>query len=159
MAGFIAACLGRDDAFLRDVAEKGKAMVWPLPNVWLGVSVENQHWADIRIPLLLETPAAVRFISAEPLLGPIVLRGEGWSYFPFTWPLPSGEQREAGLDWVIVGGESGRNARPMDHVWAQSIRDQCRAAGVAYFGKQDVSPGSKKLPLPGDLGDQEFPLT
>ena len=90
-----------------------------LPNVWLGTSVENQGWADERIPYLLETPAAVRFLSMEPLLGPVDIS-------PFA----------AALDWVIVGGESGPNARPMSSEWVRSIRDQCQEAGVAFFFKQ-----------------------
>lgn len=98
---------------------------WPLPNVWLGVSTEDQHWAQIRIPVLLATPAAVRFVSAEPLLGALRLHG--------SW---LGELGSGGLDWVIVGGESGRAARPMRPGWARSLRDQCQAAGVAFFFKQ-----------------------
>ena len=108
---------------------------WPLPNVWLGVSVENQHFADERIPLLLETPAAVRFISAEPLLGPVDLR---------DWPKmfrndhvldPTGIAYNS-LDWVIVGGESGPRLRPTDPAWIRLLRDQCVAAGVPFFFKQ-----------------------
>lgn len=94
-------------------------LTWPLPNLWLGVSVEDQRWADIRIPALLATPAAVRWISAEPLLGPVDLAG----YLP-------------GLDWVVAGGESGRGARPMHADWARSLRDQCQQAGVPFFMKQ-----------------------
>lgn len=90
-----------------------------LPNVWLGVSIENQAYADKRIPALLDTPAAVRFVSAEPLLGPV--------YLPHFLP---------GLDWVIVGGESGPGARPMHPAWALSIRDQCIDADVPFFFKQ-----------------------
>jgi len=97
------------------------------PNVWLGVSVENQEQADKRIPVLMNTPAAVRFLSCEPLLGPIDFR-----------KVPSFNR--IGLDlrgwWVIVGGESGSNARPMHPDWARSIRDQCQAAGVPFFFKQ-----------------------
>lgn len=89
-------------------------------NVWLGVSVENQHFADERIPLLLDTPAVVRWISAEPLLGPIDMdMPRGWC-----------------LDWVVCGGESGSNARPMHPEWARSLRDQCAAVGVPFFFKQ-----------------------
>jgi protein gp37 len=104
---------------------------WPLPNVWLGVSAEDQRRADQRIPDLLATPAAIRFVSAEPLLGPIDfgrmqdgLPDNAW----LTW-LDT-------LDWIIVGGESGPNARPMHPDWARSIRDQCAAAGTAFFFKQ-----------------------
>uniref|UniRef100_A0AAU8GM25 Methyltransferase n=1 Tax=Mycobacterium phage Farewell TaxID=3158893 RepID=A0AAU8GM25_9CAUD len=93
-----------------------------LPNVWLGVSTENQKWADIRIPALLDTPAAVRFISAEPLLGPINLRRE-WGYGP-------------GIDWIIVGGESGPGARPMHPDWARALRDQRNTVGAAFLFKQ-----------------------
>ena len=100
---------------------------WPLPNVWLGVSVENQQTADERIPLLLQTPAAVRFVSAEPLLGAIDLCRYCAPNFPCDWP---------GLDWVIVGGESGPKARPCYMAWILSIKDQCQAAGVPVFIKQ-----------------------
>lgn len=101
------------------------------PNVWLGVSVEDQATADERIPVLLDTPAAVRFISAEPLLGPVDL-------FPTcAYNAPGdGELVWKGPDWVIVGGESGPRARPFDLAWARSIRDQCREAGVSVFVKQ-----------------------
>jgi protein gp37 len=100
-----------------------------LPNVWCGVSVENQHFADERIPVLLETPAAVRWISAEPLLGPI-------SFGEVMRALPPGHLYWPPLDWVVCGGESGPNARPMHPDWARSLRDQCQAAGVPFFFKQ-----------------------
>jgi protein gp37 len=93
------------------------SLLWPLPNVWLGTSIADQATADERIPHLRDTPAAVRFISAEPLLG-------------LTIP------DLTGIDWVIVGGESGPGARPMHPAWPRSLRDQCIAAGVAYFFKQ-----------------------
>lgn len=113
---------------------------WPLPNVWLGVSVENQRWADERIPLLLDTPADVRFVSYEPALEAV----------DFTrWV--SGCRSKAGntgcvrcqngnrlpsADWVIVGGESGTGARPFHIAWARHVIDQCKEAGVAVFVKQ-----------------------
>lgn len=106
--------------------------VWPLPNVWLGVSTEDQKWADIRIPALLETPAAVRFISAEPLIGPITLSADAIGRYYGGDP----REDERGLDWVIVGGESGRGARPMHPDWARSLRDQCTSAGVPFLFKQ-----------------------
>jgi protein gp37 len=106
--------------------------VIPLPNVWLGVSTERQHEADERIPHLLQTPAAVRFISAEPLLGPINL----FDYIGPWGPTPQSLQAPPELDWVIVGGESGADARPMHPAWARWLRDQCAAAGVAFFFKQ-----------------------
>lgn len=108
---------------------------WPLRNVWLGVSTEDQARADERIPDLLDTPAAIRFVSAEPLLGPIdfymtsdamPVEGHPWRNGPIL----------QGIDWIIVGGESGSDARPMHPDWARSIRDQCAAAGVAFFFKQ-----------------------
>lgn len=114
----------------------------PLPNVWLGVSVEDQSAADERIPLLLQTPAAVRWISAEPLLGPVSLR---WlAAFPESAPHtaqhPSGRTNHLDglrrLDWVVVGGESGPKARPMHLDWARSLRDQCAAEGVPFLFKQ-----------------------
>ncbi|TYB71151.1 phage Gp37/Gp68 family protein [Nonomuraea sp. PA05] len=101
--------------------------VRPLPNVQIGVSVEDQKWADLRIPILLDTPhIAVRWISAEPLLGRIVLRSEWLD----PWKNP------ATLDWVVAGGESGPQARPMHPDWARGLRDQCVAAGVPFFFKQ-----------------------
>lgn len=110
------------------------------PHVWLGTSVENQHWADIRIPLLLGIPATVRFLSCEPLLGPVDLR---------NWLVPRGHviglvsawgdqsfNTKPPLNWVIAGGESGPGARPMHPDWVRSLRDQCQAAGVSFHFKQ-----------------------
>lgn len=118
---------------------------YPLPNVWIGVSVENQHFADERIPLLLDTPAAVRFISAEPLLESLDLSYCPWPTdrprFPETDDLSDGRDplRMIGgsrLDWVIVGGESGAGARPFNIAWARSIVAQGKIAGVPVFVKQ-----------------------
>jgi protein gp37 len=131
---------------------------WPLPNVWLGVSVENQAAADERIPLLLKTPAAVRFVSAEPLLGAVdmtlavdgcpmrgrievgtydTLAGSWWPALGNADAEYRGRQEELPhLDWVICGGESGPGARPMHPDWARSLRDQCKAASVPFFFKQ-----------------------
>jgi protein gp37 len=114
---------------------------WPYKNVWLGVSVENQETADERIPLLLQCPAAVRWISAEPLLGPIDLTGEYLrdrcgGVYPFTLPREHRTTRLDLLDWVVAGGESGPGARPMHPDWARSLRDQCAAAGVPFLFKQ-----------------------
>lgn len=105
-----------------------------LPNVWLGVSVEDQKRADKRIPVLLDTPGAVRFISAEPLLGPVDLGYREPCDHPRHPCLDIGCWRA--LDWVIVGGESGPGARPMHPDWARSLRDQCADAGVRFFFKQ-----------------------
>lgn len=128
----------------------------PLPNVWLGVSVEDQTRALERIPDLLATPAAVRWLSCEPLLGPIYLTdiADGGSTVldPECWgdcdcsslfgPDP-GCRRLGGdgtltrkIDWVVVGGESGPGARPMHPAWARDLRDQCAAAHVPFFFKQ-----------------------
>jgi protein gp37 len=109
---------------------------WPLPNVWFGVSAENQKTADDRLSILLELPAAVRFASLEPLL-------EETS----VWAFLKGGVRDRslailggaplpGLDWVIVGGESGTGARPFDIAWAEQLVKQCRTAGVPIFVKQ-----------------------
>jgi protein gp37 len=120
----------------------------PLPNVWLGTSCEDQATADERIPLLLDTPAAIRFVSAEPLLGPInflnylrppsSLPGRVVMLRPGEWIIdPDGAHTIwRGLDQIIVGGESGPNARPMHPRWACDIADQCQAASVPYFFKQ-----------------------
>ena len=119
-------------ARMQGIAGRG----WPLPNVWLGTSVEDQQRADERIPHLLRTPAAVRFLSCEPLLGQVDLIP--YLAPPNPDPLPiDGDFRIAGdLHWVIIGGESGQNARACEVAWVRSIRDQCRAAGVPVFVKQ-----------------------
>ena len=107
---------------------------WPLPNVWLGVSVENQAAADERIPDLLATPAALRWLSCEPLLGPVDLRR-----FENLFMRSAKDTREVALpfvDWIVAGGESGRSARPMHPDWARRLRDQCAAADVPFFFKQ-----------------------
>ncbi len=118
---------------------------WPLPNVWLGVSVEDQERADERIPHLLRTPAAVRFLSVEPLLGPVDLH-------PFlsppglrtliasmpkgAFPLPGHLTPRPSVDWVIVGGESGPGARPCDLDWIYGVVGPCAIAGTPVFVKQ-----------------------
>lgn len=103
---------------------------FPLPNVWLGVSVEDQRRALERIPDLLATPAAVRWLSCEPLLEEISLRDDSWST---DWMQEPGLP---GIDWVVAGGESGPGARPMHPDWPRALRDQCAAAGVPFFFKQ-----------------------
>jgi protein gp37 len=112
---------------------------WPLPNIWLGVSVEDQKTADERIPLLLETPAARRVISAEPLLGPIdltVLDYSGWRLDALRGTCEPHSVAFAHIDQVIAGGESGDKARPSHPDWFRSLRDQCQQAGTAFFFKQ-----------------------
>lgn len=93
---------------------------WPLPHLWLGVSAENQKTANKRIPYLLSIPAAVRFLSCEPLLGPIDLKKASFE----------------NVDWVIIGGESGPGARPLHPDWVLSLRDQCQASKIPFFFKQ-----------------------
>ena len=148
---------------------------WPLPNVWLGVSAEDQRRADERVPDLLATPAVVRFVSAEPLLGPI-----DFEAMPFAdgdprhrWSALTGqaimhatgedgrpnftvrmtEAIKPCLDWVIVGGESGPGARPMHPDWARQIRDACAAAGVAFHFKQW---GSWKAEIDREVQDPDW---
>lgn len=101
---------------------------WPLSNVWLGVSVEHQEAADERIPELLKTPAAVRFLSCEPLLGPVVLERDELHTYLY----------DDGLHWVIAGCESGHGARPCKVEWLRGLRDQCKIANVPFFLKQAV---------------------
>ncbi len=100
------------------------------PHIWLGVSVEDQATADERIPLLLDTPAGVRFVSVEPMLGPVSLASH-----------------HSGIDWVICGAESGPDRRPFDPAWAADLYRECKRAGVAYFGKQasGLRPGAPLL--------------
>ena len=138
---------------------------WPLPNVWLGVSVEDQRRADERIPLLVQTPAAVRFLSCEPLLGSIDLdqwldvglqvwlvdkqdtcHGSEAGWHLWTHPITGLKDWRPGIDWVIVGGESGAKRRLFEIDWARSIRDQCQAADVAFFYKQGggIRPGMNR---------------
>jgi protein gp37 len=119
--------------------------------VWLGATIVNQEEADRDIPKLLDTPAAVRFLSMEPLLGPVLLSAydhdflEGWTVEPVCCGRPGSEccgcpdpsqVQTPRIDWVIVGGESGQGARPMHPDWVRSLRDQCAAAGVPYLFKQ-----------------------
>lgn len=133
---------------------KGK---WPLPNLWLGVSVEDQATANERVPLLLDAPAAVRWISAEPLLGAVELTRINGCPTDYRY-MDSGCvdalrcTHPSKIDWVVVGGESGPGARPMHPEWARSLRDQCVWAGVPFLFKQwgEFSP-SPDGGLPDDL--------
>jgi protein gp37 len=120
----------------------------PLKNVWLGVSAERQPEYDERASYLVRTPAAVRYISAEPLLGPIDLLAK-----------PRAEDALGFLDWVIVGGESGRNARPMSIQWARELRDQCKDTHVEFFFKQwgEWAPaGSQPSETPGHFAFGDY---
>lgn len=116
---------------------------WPLPNVWQGVSVESQKYADERVPELLLVPAAVRWVSYEPALGGvdftrIALLGAAGAINlnALTGEVASGPWRYHRLDWIVVGGESGPGARAFDVAWARKVRDGCATHGVAYFFKQ-----------------------
>ena len=118
---------------------------WPLPNVWLGVSVEDQARANLRVPALLDTPAAVRWLSCEPLLGPVRLdymdidHGRFYQVNTLTGrntDMARPCEDVTSIDWVVVGGESGPGARPMHPDWARQLRDQCVEAGVPFLFKQ-----------------------
>lgn len=175
MRGYMAADL-RPDAIEAAGQEFGWCHAntdnWPPSNVWLGVSAEDQERADERILELLQTPAAVRFVSLEPLLGPIDLNfigrlGETRSVLgcrPCIWKQETATTQsgphtcslhEQRLDWVIVGGESGPNARPCDVSWIRSILHQCQEAGVNCFVKQLGSNPVSQL-CPGDPMDLVF---
>ncbi|MBX9907452.1 MAG: phage Gp37/Gp68 family protein [Beijerinckiaceae bacterium] len=136
-----------------------RAVMMPLPNVWLGVSAEDQRRADERIPDLLATPAAIRFVSAEPLLGPIdFMRIRRPSPLGSMSALPCEPGQSATLDWIIVGGESGPGARHMEDAWAESIVQQCAAAGTAAFVKQMGGPVKARMrPIPAHLMVRQFP--
>ena len=160
---------------------------WPLPNVWLGVTAENQEAADERIPYLLETPAVVRFVSCEPMLEPVDLSYDGLGIMcpecggtgeitdpehPMhpdktleppdeNWCLACcGDPAPVvvGVDWVICGGESGPGARLMDPDWARLLRDQCRDVGVPFFMKQmSGTTKHERENIPPDLMIRDFP--
>lgn len=160
MHEFILGLPQRAQTFRLWVANGGE---WPLSNVWLGVTCENQQAADERIPILLQTPAAVRFVSCEPLLKPVnleryisrcierrktVMCEDGYHKVCIggravkengvvicTCECHGNKQAEK-VDWVIVGGETGPNARPMHPDWVRNLRDQCQEAGVPFFLKQ-----------------------
>lgn len=130
-------------AYDLDERVEGGCLSWPLPNVWLGVSVEDQARADQRIPDLLATPAAVRWLSCEPLLGPVDLTDmttEGCTWLNALEGRmhvgPAVIEADSKLDWIVAGGESGPGARPMHPDWARSLRNQCAGAGVPFFFKQ-----------------------
>lgn len=147
---------------------------WPIRNVWLGVSTEDQQRGDWRIPDLLATPAAVRFVSAEPLLGAIDLTGTvyndhtGYSHQGFLRDRAEPDDyrfHATKIDWVIVGGESGPDARPMHPDWVRGLRYQCAAAAVPFFFKQwgYYRAFDFRTPLPSwqrryAVGSRSFPI-
>jgi len=150
--------LTKRSARLRTLAP---SLPWP-DNVWMGVSAEDQRRADERIPHLLTVPARVRFISAEPLLGAVDITdlacgGNALAGCEASW---DGETRNVRppISWVIVGGESGPGARPMDLEWARSLRDQCQSAAAPFFMKQmSAHAGADKKAIPDDLRIREVP--
>jgi len=140
-----------------------------LSHVWLGITAENQEQAEKRIPVLLNTPAAVRFVSVEPMLRPVDLTRIRWGRIDTSrwrisgveawslnntlqsWPADRLNPEKVGIDWVICGAETGLGKRPMRMEWAYDLRDQCKAAGVPFFFKKD-SDGN----CPDDM-PREFP--
>jgi protein gp37 len=130
--------LTKRPANIRRLVPPGWLQAWP-ERVWIGTSVETQAWADVRIPLLLKVLAAVRFLSVEPLLGPVRLSLDG-------------------IGWVIVGGESGPGYRPMALDWLEGAVVQCQAAGVSIWVKQDSGPREgRQGRIPAHLWIQEHP--
>jgi protein gp37 len=174
----VARDLGHTFKFRGMDGQEYSLLPWPIPSVWLGTSVENQECADQRIPHLLKVPAAVRFLSCEPLLGPVnptrlwLPDRSGW-WNALDGRLTVKATTDAGqefwaeteksitgrINWVIVGGESGPGARPFELDWARSIQDQCDAAGVPLFVKQDSGRRpSQQGRIPLELWNRkEFP--
>lgn len=150
----------RPENVMQMLVDAGRGFQDLPPWVWLGTSVEDQRRANERIPLLLDIPARVRFLSCEPLLGPVILRDE-WRYPMYAKDDPRYFHLGGrGVDWVIVGGESGHGARPMSADWARSLRDQCQAAGVAFHFKQwgEHTPYYEAIdPKTGRLETREYP--
>ena len=132
---------------------------YTLKNVWLGVTVENQEQADKRIPILLQIPAVVRFVSVEPMLGPVDIYKYLDIYDPPTLSNPDGYNPDKVLlDWVICGSETGPNRRPANIEWVRRLRDQCVSSGVPFFLKQ-MEIGNRVVKMP-ELDDQvwaQFP--
>lgn len=122
---------------------------WPIRNLWLGVTAENQRTADERIPILLQIPAAKRFVSIEPMLGPVNLNNISMQLRPGVFVTgtvlgtngrtfsPCGASGK-GLDWVICGAETGTGARPCSVDWVRDLQRQCAAADVPFFDKRDI---------------------
>lgn len=123
----------RPDRLRAFATRDAEARGGPLANLWLGVSVEDQEAAEARLPQLADTPAAIRFLSCEPLLGPLEL-----------------DLAKHRIHWIIVGAESGPGARPMEEDWVRALRDQANAAGVAFFYKQNAVRGRKRATPPLD---------
>lgn len=166
-AGETAASLGLafgvSDTQIRNIVrgaqwQPERRLEWPLQTVWLGATICNQEEADRDIPKLLATPAAVRFLSIEPILGPVDLNWRGLRALGHVHDehcaVPCHHRPGGDVDWVIVGGESGPQARPTNVEWIRSIVQQCRAAQVPVFVKQ---LGSKPFERDGDCGHRRLP--
>ncbi|MFA5186376.1 MAG: phage Gp37/Gp68 family protein [Patescibacteria group bacterium] len=129
---------------------------WPLPNVWLGVSCEDQSMLAKRVLPLLQTPAAIRWVSLEPLLAPI--RFIANRFDPLVGMDIERPNIRSKIDWVVVGAESGPGARPMNEDWVRSIRDECKEVGTPFFYKQKLENGRKvSLPFLDGLRYAEYP--
>ena len=157
-----AACYGMSLGFFAAAAVAGGVKNWPLPNVWAGVSVEDQATADERIPHLLNTPAAVRFVSCEPLLGPVdidlAMYGPGPRAGMNCFGHTDGFGYEALLHWIICGTESGPRRRPAKTEWIRNLRDQSITAGVPFFLKQrEVDGRVVKMPMLDGEKWEQFP--
>ncbi len=122
------------------------------PNIWIGISAENQEYADSRIPDLLKIPAVIKFLSCEPLLGPIDLQMALEEFQPLN---PDLSKKPSPIQWVIAGGESGPHARPCDIGWIGDILAQCSRAGIAAFGKQLGSKPTGTYNLPSKIKDKK----
>jgi protein gp37 len=164
---------------MNNVLADGYNIGWPFRNVWLGVTAENQLWANRRIPILLDTPAAVRFVSVEPMLGPVEIRALNvhQSVVPSAQDgllggerlMRNGEWESSGygpgLDWVVCGGETGPKARPMWEHWARALREECEASGTPFFFKKWGTYKGRddwKIPVGEKIGGEivrEFPET
>lgn len=129
-------------------------------NVWLGISVVNQIEADRDIPKLRDVPAAVRWLSCEPLLGPVDLERGGWTFLR-SLRSPGGQLYPRAVDWVVVGGESGHRARPMEMWWCDDLLTDCRGNGVPFFFKQGSQANWDDFKnfdaVPESLRVREFP--
>lgn len=149
---------------MKDIIEHFYGGAFPPPNLWLGVTAENQRTADERIPILLSTPAAKRFVSVEPMLEIVDILyylpeydySPTYEYYQKAYPNcgKSPIQITRGLDWVICGAETGQNARPMDLKWARDLRDQCAESNVPFFFKK---AGPNNTLIPDDLMIREYP--
>jgi len=124
--------LPRDRKLADELQRRTAPRRWPLSNVWLGTSVEDQEQAERRLDDLVQAPAVLRFVSAEPLLGPVNLA----PWLAGSRPAPARYGAPDGVRWVIVGGESGPGARPMHPAWARALRDECELSSTPYFFKQ-----------------------